>query len=118
MDDRWFIRGVLLIPLVDRNDEFGWGVWAEVERPVFDRYYLKSLDADGSQEPMYSGVLANTIPGYEDAANERVSINFGQGEQRPTLVTGTDSFSSLALHQRTGLDERGHHAMLVAAGAL
>jgi hypothetical protein len=117
MDGRYFIRGVLLIPLVDRNDDFGWGVWAEVERPVFDRY-LEVFDADGSNEPLHSGALANTIPGYEDAANERVSIKFGPNDARPTFLTGTSSLSSLAMDQRLGLDEQGYHTMLLAAGAL
>ena len=116
MDGRCFIRGVLLIPLVERNDEFGWGVWAEVERTVFDRYY-DFFEADAFNEPTQSGTLANTVPGYEDAANERLFIKFGR-DQRPTFLTYASSLSSLALDQRLGLDEQGYHTMLIAIGAL
>jgi len=67
---------------------------------------------------MEFGVLANAIPGYQDAANECVSIKFGPSDMRPTFITDSDSLSSLSLDQRMGLDEEGYHSMLVAAGAL
>ncbi len=117
MDGRCFIRGVLFIPLIQREDNFGWGVWAEVDNAVFE-HYREIFDLDGSDEPTSSGVLANAIPGYEDAANERVIITFGSPSARPTFDLEPHSQSSLAKDQRTGIDERRYHAMLVAAGAI
>ena len=32
--DRYFIRGLLLVPLPDMGSDFGWGVWAEVDVAV------------------------------------------------------------------------------------
>jgi hypothetical protein len=117
MDGRYFIRGVLYVPLTERNDEFGWGVWAEVERSVFIRY-LEVFESDASNEPPELGFLANAIPGYDDAKNECLSIRFGRSDQRPTFFAQPDSRSSLARDQRLGLDDEGYHAMLVAAGAI
>ncbi len=117
MDGRYFIRGVLPIQLNDRNDEFGWGVWVEVDRSVFVRY-LEIFKIDASREPTASGVLANAIPGHPDAKNERLVIKFGKSDQRPTFFAEADSLSSLARDQRLGLDDDGYHAMLVAADAI
>ncbi len=117
MDGRCFIRGILLIPLVEREDEFAWGLWAEVEPAVFERY-LEIYDSDASDEAPQSGTLANEIPGYDDAANERVLIKFGLGGDRPEFILQPQSESSLAKDQRHGIDEQRYHEMLVAAGAL
>jgi ribosomal protein L34E len=50
LGERYFIRGVLHVPFSEAEGDFGWGVWAEVEWPVFERY-LKLYDEDGSTEP-------------------------------------------------------------------
>jgi hypothetical protein len=64
------------------------------------------------------GTLANVIPGYEDAANERVLVKFGDSGDRPEFVLEPHSESSLAKDQRSGIDERRYHEMLVTAGAI
>jgi hypothetical protein len=87
MDGRYFIRGILFIPLVQREDDFAWGVWAELEHSAFERY-LEIYDADASDEPPMGGTLANAIPGFEDAANERVLVKFGRsGVLRNTWIS-------------------------------
>lgn len=65
-----------------------------------------------------AGALANAIPGYEDAANERVVIKFGSSDDRPEFVLEPQSKSSLAKDQRNGIDEQRYHEMLVTAGAI
>jgi hypothetical protein len=115
--DRYFIRGILEIPLVERGDTFAWGVWAEVDRDSFDRYY-ELFDADASAEPPMKGTLANTLPGSEDAANEQFDIHFGSDNDRPHFALHPQSTSSLATDQRNGLDDRRYHKMLVTAGAI
>jgi hypothetical protein len=117
MDGRYFIRGILLIPLVQREDDFAWGVWAELEHADFERY-LEIYEADAPEEPSMRGTLANAIPGYEDAANERVLVKFRDGGDRPEFVLEPHSKSSLAKEQRSGIDERRYHEMLVTAGAV
>jgi hypothetical protein len=117
MDGRCFIRGILLIPLVQREDDFAWGVWAELKHSDFD-HYLEIYDADASDEPPMSGVLANAIPGYEDAAKECVLVKLGGSGDRPEFTLEPHSESSLAKDQRRGIDERRYHEMLVSAGAL
>ncbi len=35
---RFYIRGVLAVPIQNVADEFRWGTWAEVEEQNFNRY--------------------------------------------------------------------------------
>ena len=117
MDGRYFIRGILLIPFVQRDADFAWGVWAELERSAFERY-VEIYDADASDEPPVGATLANAIPGFPDAARERVLVIWGQSGDRPEFVLEKHSESSLAEAQRCGIDEQRYHELLIAAGAI
>ena len=116
LDGRLFLRCVLLIPLVDSHDHFCWGVWVEVESPVFARY-REIYDRDGSGEPLASGILANKIPCYEVAAGARVFVAFGTAAERPTITLDPNSTSSLARDQRDGIDSARYHEILAAIEA-
>jgi len=117
MGDRFFIRGVLRVPLLGRNDDFGWGVWAEVAPEAFQRY-LELHEKDGSNEPLKTGTLANDISFYEDAASERILIQFGPSGDRPDFLTDPKSTSSLARDQAEGIDEARYHQLLVTEGLI
>lgn len=80
---RYFIRGVVYVPVPDLGTEFGWGVWAEVSREVFLRYQ-EIYDEDASGEPPVAGVLANMPPGYSQI-EQPLEIHFGPSDQRPTF---------------------------------
>jgi hypothetical protein len=117
MGDRHFIRCLLCVPFTERAGYLGWGVWVEVAVADFVRYG-ELYDVDARGEPPKRGVLANAILGYEDAARESVSIQFGDGSDRPELTTDTDSGSSLAVDQRRGYDDLKYHQILAAWGAI
>jgi hypothetical protein len=89
-DARYFIRGVVYVPVKQLVTLFGWGVWAEVSPAVYLRY-REIYDQDGSGEPPAAGVLANTPPGYA-AMEQPLAIHFGPPDQRPVFKpTPTDS---------------------------
>jgi len=114
-EGRCFIRGILYVPIVGRDESFGWGVWAEVESRIMMRY-VELFGEDGSNEPLYDGKLANRLSSYPDAAGERVTLRFGDAASRPEFLLDGASNSSLALDQRTGIDESRYHEILVANG--
>ncbi len=116
-EGRRFIRGILYVPIVGRDESFGWGVWAEVESGIMMRY-VKLFGEDGSNEPLYDGTLANRLSSYPDAAGERVAVRFGDAASRPEFFLDRASNSSLARDQRTGIDESRYHEILVANGAV
>lgn len=39
-DKRYFIRGVVYVPVQELGTKFGWGVWAEVSEETFYRYLI------------------------------------------------------------------------------
>jgi hypothetical protein len=107
----YFIRGVLRVPFSEDVGDFAWGVWAEVAKPVFDRY-LELYDQDGSAEPRRPGILANAIAVYEGSLGTPLSIQFQGPTERPSFHVAPGEKSRLALDQRNGITRACHHAIL------
>jgi hypothetical protein len=111
LGERHFIRCVLDIPFTETKGQFGWGAWAEVDRPTFERY-LELYDADGTGEPMKDGLLANDLPPYANSVGSPVAIQFRDPSQRPALFLLPTDNSLLAKEQRNGIDDQRWHEML------
>jgi hypothetical protein len=111
--DRYFVRSILILPFTEADGDFGWGVWVEVERHVFE-CYLSLYQADGSAEPPHSGTLANALPSYDATLGMPVLIQFGDRKQRPSVFFPSSDQSALALEQRQGIDVARYHEILAA----
>ncbi|KAB7779488.1 DUF2199 domain-containing protein [Xanthomonas sp. LMG 12459] len=112
---RFFIRGVLEIPFLYREDAFAWGLWAEVSKQDHD-LYVNSFNDASAQGRMFSGALANAIPGVNDTVGLLVSIEFQDPASRPTFVFPSSADHVLAVDQRNGINEAQHHRMLELCG--
>ena len=113
---RFFIRGLLLVPFLEAQGSFGWGVWAEVDLSVFMRY-LDFYDADGTNEPPLDGTLANELPAYASSAGSPLKIQFQTQTQRPAFILRQEDFGRLASEQRGGMDSARYHKVLEAIEA-
>lgn len=113
--ERYFIRGVLLVPFAQRPGHFGWGVWLEVDADAFQRY-LEVYEIDASGEPMASGRLANGIPAYANSKGLPASVKFGTASERPTFWFSPDAAHAGAREQRDGIDDRRYHEILEGLG--
>ncbi len=111
LGDRYFIRGVLRVPFSEAEGAFGWGVWTEVEWPIFERY-LKLYDEDASTEPPHAGTLANALPAYDDTPGTPVQIQFRNQHSRPSIHLMPGDDSRLALDQRSGINNARYHEIL------
>jgi hypothetical protein len=109
--ERYFIRGVLHVPFSEAEGNFGWGVWTEVEWPVFERH-LRLYDQDGSGEPPYAGTLANALPAYDNTLGVPVLIQFRNQTQRPSVHLPPSQRSRLAFEQQNGIDNAAYHEIL------
>jgi hypothetical protein len=109
--ERFFIRGLLLIPFSNRPDAFGWGVWVEAELSTFKRY-LELYEVDGSSEPPHRGVLANDILGYPSSLDSEVDINFRAAAERPIVSVIGQNGSRLAEEQQRGMSDTRYHQIL------
>jgi hypothetical protein len=99
--NRFFIRAIAYVPILQTDKHFGWGVWAEVSPAVFGRY-LDLYRIDARDEPIASGVLANTPVGYPPMQDQAVDIAFGTAAERPRLTLHV-STHPLSLEQKTGI---------------
>lgn len=111
LDDRYFIRCILPVPLVEQQNAFCWGAWAEVEQSTFYRY-VELYEVDGSEEPPHHGMLANALSPYGQTIGVPVLIQFGDPAKRPVLTTQPNDQSVLAQEQRVGIDEHRHHEIV------
>lgn len=109
--ERYFIRGLLLVPFLSKPDAFGWGVWVEVEWPTFKRY-LDLYEADGSSEPAHRGLLANDILAYPSSIGSDVYIHFRGASDRPLISAIPLDGSHLAREQQHGMNDVRYHQIL------
>jgi len=109
--NRYFIRCLLPIPFTEREGEFGWGVWLEVEWPIFERY-LKVFAQDATDESPAIGALANEIPIYDSSIDLPATMRFGTASQRPTVWFSEEAQHACAREQRTGIDDRRYHEIV------
>jgi len=84
-DKRFFVRGLLEVPVTDASETFGWGLWVEVPEAAFRRI-LDLWDDDNPAEPPFEGTIANTTKGYEDLEGQRVMVQLRGDGDRPALT--------------------------------
>lgn len=108
-DTRYFIRGVVYVPVQQLGTNFGWGVWAEVSEETFFRYH-KIYDNDGSNEPPAAGILANTPPGYTNV-EQPLEIHFGPPDKRP-VFTPSPTAGEFYHEQIEGMPVRKWHSIV------
>ena len=81
--ENFFIRGVLLIPVLDRNDLFGIGVWVSQSKKSYETY-LHNFDTD--EIGPFFGWLSNRLPFYDESTWALKAMAHFQGlGQRPRI---------------------------------
>jgi hypothetical protein len=111
---RFFIRGVLSIPFVGSEDEFVWGLWAEVSREQHD-LYLAGFHDDLSDNPPFEARLANDIAGY-GCLGLSIHVQFRSGNDRPSFALTEGGDHVLTREQQTGITRVRHHEILEQVG--
>lgn len=114
-EGRYFLRGVLPIPLIEAKDDFCWGVWVEVDETTHDTY-AHGFESDLSGQPGFPGRLANNLPGYGGTVGLAVDIRFQDEGTRPLLEFPPCSAHALAHEQHNGISNRRHHDLLESVG--
>jgi hypothetical protein len=100
--DNFCIRGILEIPLVDRDGIFGYGVWTTLSEANFERTMELWDDSGRVNEPPYFGWLANRLPGYPETLSLKLDVRTRSIELRPSLHLH-ESDHLLAVEQRDGI---------------
>jgi hypothetical protein len=102
IDNDFFLRGCLEIPLLGMDEKFVWGVWVSVSEPSFRRVLDLWDAADVSGEPAKFGWFCNDIPGYPTTLGLKTNLHLRNGGIRPFVqLEPTDH--PLAVDQRRGI---------------
>ena len=85
LDERYFMRGVAYLPILETDEFFGWGIWVEVpQKKFFD--YVDKYNEDNSGTLGFIGLVANQIPSYDNTLGLEVTVQLGSDTQRPTFL--------------------------------
>lgn len=107
MDDRFYVFGVIDVPLTYTEGSFTWGCWVEVDQAMHDAY-LEAFRTPAAARLVGKGTLANDIPGYEDAAGAKVEVVFAE-DRRPIFTVTREC--SLGKTQEEGLSLEAHREL-------
>jgi hypothetical protein len=102
IDDDYFVRGVLEIPIHGGDETFGFGVWVTLSHQNYQRYEQLYEQRDRLPEEPYFGWFSNRLPGYPDTLNLKTNVYLRPYPTRPRIELHK-SDHPLALEQRGGI---------------
>ena len=98
--ERFFVRGVLPVPVHGEPRPYAWGVWAAVDEADFRA--CQAAYRERQAPPSFRGRLANQLSGYPQTLGVPVSARPGDEGERPSF-TVDDAAHRLAAEQRGGI---------------
>jgi hypothetical protein len=101
-ESRFFVRGLLEIPIPELENRFAYGAWAEVDADVWQEVLELWRDEGGRLHPPFPGELANELAPYRGTRGLRVAIQLGPLEVVPSLRLEDDDHP-LVRDQRRGI---------------
>jgi hypothetical protein len=105
---RYFLRGVLPLPVAGRPRPYNIGIWAEVSRDCFARTAQLWTDNNQASEPRFPGTLANSLPNQPETKGLAVLVQLEGATTRPTFFLSETDHPLFGEHIR-GIDE--HRAL-------
>lgn len=98
----FFVRCVVLLPVLETEETFGFGVWSSLSKSNFIRY-TEGFDSGSfaDVEPWF-GWFSNRLKYYPDTLNLPCEVHPMPGRKRPHLVV-TDDNHPIAAHIRDGI---------------
>ncbi|WP_434447981.1 DUF2199 domain-containing protein [Lentzea sp. E54] len=102
-DEHFFVRGQILLPVRDADDDFAWGVWVSLSPANFSRMAEVFDDPARVNEPPYFGWLSTVLPGYEPTTFNLKTNLHTQGIGVRPLIELEPTDHPLAVEQRKGI---------------
>jgi hypothetical protein len=100
---RFFIRGVLPLPVESRNSPYCIGLWVEVSQTTFERVYALWESDDQLKEPPFAANIANEIPTSPDSLGHEAELRLAGPTVRPNVFLKTSNHP-LYMEQAGGID--------------
>ncbi|WP_231921418.1 DUF2199 domain-containing protein [Micromonospora auratinigra] len=99
----YFVRARLVIPVLDADTDFEWGVWVSLSVANFRRMLDVWTTPGREQEPAYFGWLSTALPVYPvETLNLRTEVHTERVGTRPHVVLEPTDHP-LAVEQRDGI---------------
>jgi len=103
---RFYLRGMMEIPIVGSDEKFLWGVWASIREEIFDEISgCWELEGRERKYGPYKGRLANSLSIYPETLNLKLRIILQPVGVRPLFIL-EDDHHALALHQNSGMTQQ------------
>ena len=83
LNQDYFIRVVLEVPIIGANESFLWGIWVSQSKSNYE-YYSEHFDEDLKGRQSF-GWIANVLPGYQDTLALESTVLFGGRGSRPKI---------------------------------
>ena len=99
-DERFFVRGLLELPIPELDNRFGYGTWCEVAMPDFQELMRRWHD-EGQFAPV-DCVVANELEPYRDTIGLRATLHATSSDKLP-MVDLSDAPHELVHAQREGI---------------
>jgi len=109
---KFYLRGVLAVPIQGEIDEIRWGTWARVEEKDFRRFIDLWNETDVSDEPNFCGHLSGGVRDFADSDGLKVIIKLQSNKQRPRFQVVSETHP-LAKAQRSGVTMEDVHAVVL-----
>ena len=107
--ERFFLRGLLPLPVTGRAQDYRIGVWAEIAGDVYRRIHALWSDPTQADEPRLPGILASHLPmNVKESAGLPVWIHLTGPKTRPEFYMRS-VHHPLYVEQTHGIDE--HRAL-------
>ena len=84
--ERFFVRGLLPLPVTGRGHPYNVGIWVEVSQPTFERVYELWDEVDQADEPAFKVEIANDIPIQPPACGLSASLELTGPTTRPVVA--------------------------------
>ena len=99
---RFFVRGLVEIPVPELGDDFRYGAWVELDEDDWRRVAELWSDHDGWEQPPFEGRLASELEPYVATEGLPVLLRLEQVDRLPSVHLGK-SEHPLAVEQRAGI---------------
>lgn len=90
LDKRYFVRSLIPIPVLERSQNYRWGVWVELSKEDFTTAYDTWDDEDVSQIPGLKGNLANILSEYKNLTAVKGELEL-KSDSRPLCFASEKS---------------------------
>ena len=100
---RYFLRGLLPIPIRGEPAPCSWGIWVEVTLPTFERVRELWDAPDQAAEPPFQATLANSVRGYPSTLGLAGTLQLTGPTTAPRFAFAPSVDHPLATEQREGV---------------